>query len=71
RLGIEYIPSSANFVLARVGDGDGVFQALLARGIIVRAMRSYKLPEYIRVSVGTPAQNSRFLEELENIIRPR
>ena len=69
RLGLEFIPSCANFVLVRVGDGDNVFQQLLARGIIVRAMRSYKLPEWIRVSVGTESQNLRFLEELESILR--
>jgi histidinol-phosphate aminotransferase len=47
-----------------VGDGDAVFQALLKRGVIVRAMRSYKLPEWIRVSVGTMEQNQRFISEL-------
>jgi histidinol-phosphate aminotransferase len=47
-----------------VGDGDAVFQALLRRGIIVRAMRSYKLPDWIRVSVGTMEQNRRFIADL-------
>lgn len=61
---LEYVPSQANFVLVRVGDGDAVFQALLKRGIIVRAMRSYKLPEWVRVSVGTMEQNHRFVDEL-------
>jgi histidinol-phosphate aminotransferase len=50
-----------------VGDGDAVFKALLKRGVIVRAMRSYKLPEWIRVSVGTMEQNRRFMEELETL----
>lgn len=63
-LGLEYVPSVANFVLVNVGDGDRVFQALLRRGLIVRAMRSYKLPAWIRVSVGTMEQNRRFIEEL-------
>jgi histidinol-phosphate aminotransferase len=67
-LGLEYVPSMANFVLVRVGDGDAVFQALLRRGIIVRAMRSYKLPEWIRVSVGTPAQNRAFIETLRQLL---
>ncbi len=65
--GLEYVPSSANFVLVRVGDGDGIFQALLRRGLIVRAMRSYGLPEWIRVSVGTMDQNRRFVEELDAV----
>jgi histidinol-phosphate aminotransferase len=63
-MGLAFVPSYANFVLVRVGDGDAVFQALLRQGIIVRAMRSYKLPEWIRVSVGTMEQNRRFIEAL-------
>jgi histidinol-phosphate aminotransferase len=66
-MGLEYIPSHANFVLVRVGDGDNVFQTLLKQGIIVRAMRSYKLPEWIRVSVGTMEQNRRFVEALRKL----
>ncbi|MFV0338042.1 MAG: histidinol-phosphate transaminase [Chthoniobacterales bacterium] len=65
--GLEFVPSYANFVLVRVGDGDAVFQALLKQGIIVRAMRSYKLPEWIRVSIGTEEQNKRFLTALEKL----
>lgn len=63
-MGLAFVPSYANFVLVRVGNGDAVFQALLRQGIIVRAMRSYKLPEWIRVSVGTKEQNRRFIEAL-------
>lgn len=66
-MNLEYVPSYANFVLVRVGDGDKVFQALLRKGIIVRAMRSYKLPEWIRVSVGTMEQNRRFIAELRQL----
>lgn len=68
RLGLEYVPSAANFVLVNVGDGDAIFQSLLRKGIIVRSMRSYGLPAWIRVSVGTMEQNRRFLEELEPLI---
>jgi histidinol-phosphate aminotransferase len=64
RMGLTFVPSVANFILVHVGDGDAVFKALLRRGVIVRAMRSYKLPEWIRVSVGTMEQNIRFIEEL-------
>ena len=66
-MGLEFVPSAANFVLVRVGDGDKVFAALLRRGLIVRAMRSYKLPEWIRVSVGTMDQNRRFVAELQHL----
>ena len=63
-MGLAFVPSAANFVLVHVGDGDAVFKALLRRGLIVRAMRSYKLPEWIRVSVGTMEQNRAFIENL-------
>lgn len=61
-MGLEYVPSFANFVLVKVGDGKAVFSALMKRGIIVRDMNSYGLPEWIRVSIGTMEQNRRFLE---------
>jgi histidinol-phosphate aminotransferase len=58
--GLEYVPSAANFMLIRTGRGREVFQALLRRGVIVRPMDGYGLPEYIRVSVGTRAELERF-----------
>jgi len=67
-MGLEYVPSQANFVLVRVGDGNEVFRALMAKGVIVRAMASYQLPEWIRVTVGTPAQNRRFIAELQEVL---
>lgn len=66
-MGLAFVPSYANFVLVRVGDGDAVFKALLKQGLIVRAMRSYKLPEWIRVSVGTMDQNRRFISALRDL----
>lgn len=67
-MGLEFVPSFANFVLVRVGNGDAVFKTLLQQGIIVRAMRSYKLPEWIRVSVGTMDQNRRFVAALRELV---
>ncbi len=63
-LGLEWVPSVANFILVKVGDGAGVFQALQAKGVIVRPMRPYGLPEWLRMTVGTRAQNERLLREL-------
>jgi histidinol-phosphate aminotransferase len=68
RMGLKYVPSSANFVLVHVGDGGEVFNRLLKKGIIVRSMVSYHLPAYIRVSVGTAEQNMRFLAELPSAL---
>jgi len=65
---LEYVPSQANFVLVKVVDGDAVFQAMLKQGVIVRAMRSYKLPDWIRISVGTMEQNQRCIEVLKEAL---
>ncbi len=66
-MGLEYVPSYANFVLVQVGRGREVFEALLREGIIVRDMGSYGLPEWIRVSVGTMEQNRSFVRALRRI----
>jgi len=63
-LGLSIIPSHANFVLVRVGPAGRVYQELLARGVIVRPVASYGLPEWLRVSVGLPHENARFLQAL-------
>lgn len=67
--GLEYLPSEANFVLMKTGDADGTFQSLLQKGIIVRSMTSYGLPEWIRVSIGIPDQMIRFKAEIEPLLQ--
>jgi histidinol-phosphate aminotransferase len=66
--GLEYVPSHANFVLVRTGRGDRVFQEMLKQGVIVRAMSGYKLPDWIRISIGTHSQNARCLEVLDAVL---
>jgi histidinol-phosphate aminotransferase len=67
--GLKYFPSQANFFLIDVGrPADEVFEALLHHGVIVRSMRSYGFPNYIRLSVGLPEENTRFLTALDKII---
>jgi len=66
-LGLETVPSVANFVLIRVGDGRRTFEALQKRGIIVRPVASYGLAEWIRLTIGTEEQNARFLRELGSL----
>jgi histidinol-phosphate aminotransferase len=63
-LGLEFLPSAANFVLVKVGDGQQVFDAMQRRGVIVRPMAGYQLPEWIRITIGTPEQNERCLAAL-------
>jgi histidinol-phosphate aminotransferase len=67
-MGVEFVPTSANFILARVGQGREVFEELQRRGIITRPMEGYQLPEWIRISIGTPAQNRRCARALQHII---
>jgi histidinol-phosphate aminotransferase len=68
--GLEFVPSVANFLLVKVGDGDRVFAEMLKQGVIVRAMRGYKLPDWVRISIGTDAQNKRCLEVLDSVLSP-
>lgn len=68
RLGLSWIPSHANFVSFRVGDGAGVFQRLLKQGVIVRPIVAYGMPEHLRVTIGTQAENQRFLAVLETVL---
>jgi histidinol-phosphate aminotransferase len=63
-LRLAYLESHANFVLVKVGDAGRVYQRLLERGVIVRPVANYALPEWLRVTVGLPAENRRFLDAL-------
>ncbi len=63
-LGLQIIPSYANFVLVRVGPAQQVYEQLLARGVIVRPVAGYGLPQWLRISVGLPAENARLLAAL-------
>lgn len=65
RMGLEYVPSSGNFVLVRVGDAAAVNESLLRAGIIVRPVANYGLPEWLRISVGLPEENEAFLQAFE------
>jgi histidinol-phosphate aminotransferase len=64
KLGLTYIPSHGNFVSFRMKDAAGVFQRLLKSGVIVRPIAGYGMPEFLRVSIGLPEENQRFLESL-------
>ena len=65
RMGLPYIPSAGNFVAVEVGEqAVGVYQALLTHGVIVRPVAGYGMPCHLRVSVGLPEENDRFLDAL-------
>jgi len=65
RLGLEHIPSHGNFVTFAVKDGAATNQKLLEQGIIVRPIGGYGLPNHLRVTIGLPTENARFLDALE------
>ena len=64
-LKLKFVPAAANFILVHVGDGQRVFTELQKLGIIVRPMGGYQLPDWIRISIGTPAENARCLSALK------
>lgn len=65
RLGLNYVPSYSNFVLVHVGDAAHINRELLKRGVIVRPVAGDGLPEWLRVSIGLPTENERFIQALE------
>jgi histidinol-phosphate aminotransferase len=72
RFGFQVVPSVANFVLALTGQsGEALFQGLLRHGVIVRPMTAYGMPEAVRISIGTPAENQRLLRALEKVVDTR
>ena len=69
RFGFTHIPSHGNFVAFKAGDAPSLNQKLLKQGVIVRPIGGYGMPEWLRVTIGTEAENQRFLEALENAQR--
>ncbi|HSH73046.1 MAG TPA: histidinol-phosphate transaminase [Methylophilaceae bacterium] len=68
KLGLEYIPSYGNFVSFRIDQAASIYQQLLKKGVIVRPIANYELPDYLRVSVGLFSENARFLEVLKDVM---
>jgi histidinol-phosphate aminotransferase len=70
-LGLTVLPSQANFLAVGFGrDAAPVHQGLLERGVIVRPMKSYQLPQFLRVTVGTEGENTRLLAALKQVLKP-
>ncbi|WP_395823576.1 histidinol-phosphate transaminase [Collimonas sp.] len=71
-LGLNYVPSYGNFVLVKVGDDDNagarVNLALLKQGIIVRPVGNYGLPQWLRVTIGLPNENTAFIDALKTLL---
>ncbi len=68
KLKLEYVPSVANFILVKVGEGQRVCLEMQKLGVITRPMANYQLPEWLRFSVGTPQENERCLAALQKVL---
>lgn len=70
QLNLSWVPSEGNFLMVRFAQADTINQALLRRGLIVRPLAGYALPDFLRVTVGTEEQNDRLLRSLESLLDP-
>ncbi len=68
QMGLAYVPSYGNFVLLHVGDAAAVNTGLLQRGVIVRPVIGDGLPEHLRISIGLPQENARFVTALKEVL---
>jgi histidinol-phosphate aminotransferase len=69
KMQIPFVPAVANFIMVNVGDCCAVFEKLLRRKIIVRPLKGYGLPEWVRISVGTMDENKKLIAALREVIR--
>jgi histidinol-phosphate aminotransferase len=68
-LGVKYVPSEANFILLHLGrDAAPLYEALMKRGVVVRPMAGWGLPEALRVSVGTAEENQAFIDAFAAVL---
>lgn len=68
-MGLEYLPTETNFFLIKVPfGGENIYKRMLREGVIIRSMESYGLSEYIRINVGLPEENERFIKSLKKVI---
>jgi len=69
RIGLEYLTTQTNFLLIKTPLGAGeTYRHMLREGVIVRSMESFGLKDYIRINVGLPEENERFIKTLKKIL---
>jgi histidinol-phosphate aminotransferase len=68
KMKIPFVPGAANFVMVNVGNGHAVFEKLLRHSVIVRPLKGYNLPEWIRISVGTMEENEKLIAALKEVM---
>ncbi|MDH5387906.1 MAG: histidinol-phosphate transaminase [Gammaproteobacteria bacterium] len=68
-MGLDYLPTMGNFIAVNLRrDGQVIYDALLQKGVIVRPVGNYNMPEFLRITIGTEEQNKRFIKTLSEII---
>ena len=67
-LGLGFVPSAGNFIMVNVGDAAKVYQAMLQQGVIVRPLVAYGLPEWLRITVGLPEENTMLIDTLHAVL---
>lgn len=68
KMGCRVMPGHTNFMLVDTGrDAGEIYEAMLQKGVIIRAMGSYGFPAHIRVTIGLPEENTRFLQAFSEI----
>ena len=68
-MGLDYLPTMGNFISVNMKqDGLALYQKRLEQGVIVRPVANYAMPEYLRITIGTQAQNERFIETLKRCL---
>ncbi|MBI1423166.1 MAG: histidinol-phosphate transaminase [Gammaproteobacteria bacterium] len=69
-MGLEYIPTVGNFISVDMGTtAQPIYQALLKRGVIVRPVANYEMPNHLRVTIGTEKENTIFLSALREVLQ--
>ena len=68
QLGLSFIPSAGNFVAVEVPNALFLYQKLLEQGVIVRPISLYDMPNHLRISIGLPEENQRFLDVLIELL---
>jgi len=74
KIGLPLIPSAGNFVTVEVvtvevpGDAMAIYNKLLREGVIVRPLQPYKMPKHLRISIGLPEENAKFLRALPKVL---
>lgn len=69
QMGLSFVPSQTNYILIKVPQkAQEVYEAMLKKGVIIRSMKSYGLEDYIRVNIGLPEENRRFLRALKQVL---